>query len=404
MGHGNLLWLGVMVSVVVGCSPQTESGVEVRPGIDVLVTDSIHLIENLRVGLITNQTGVGRSGAGDIDLLLSAGVNLTTLFSPEHGFRGILDRPGIENDVDSATGLPIYSLYGEVRAPSEEMLSNVDVLLVDLQDIGARPYTYISATLLAMRSAEAADISILVLDRPNPIGGRLVQGPLLAPGDTSYVGMLQVPLRHGLTLGELALLGNDELGIGARLTVIPADGWTRDSWFDQTGLPWVRPSPNMPDLESATHYPGQVIFEALNTSVGRGTPIAFQLLGAPWMDPQAILADLQDIPGVLVKDTVFTPDEGARKYPGEEIPGLRFLVSDRETYDPTKLASAIFESVMEHHGSEVEIREAGFDSRFGMRDVRAAAATDAGVRSLWAQWDEQAQEFWGKTEGYRLYR
>jgi uncharacterized protein YbbC (DUF1343 family) len=228
----------------------------VRPGIDVLLADSLHLVRGRRVGLVTNQTGVDRRGRDDVARLREAGVELVAIFTPEHGYRGALDVENIGHGVDSATGLPIHSLYGEHRAPTRAMLESVEVLLVDLQDIGARPYTFISTTLLTMASAAHAGVPVIVLDRPNPVGGALVQGPVLDTALASFIGMLPVPLRHGMTIGELARLGNDVLAIGCRLTVVPVAGWSRDDWFDATGLPWVPPSPSMPSLESAAHYPG----------------------------------------------------------------------------------------------------------------------------------------------------
>ena len=320
-------------------APQPPGDTEVRPGIDVLLTDSAHLVTDRRVGLLTNQTGVDQFEVSDIDRLLDASIELTAIFSPEHGFRGELDQEGIGHVTDSATGLPIYSLFGEHRAPTEEMLAGIEVLLIDLQDIGARPYTYVSTTLLAMESAAAANITVVILDRPNPIGGELMQGPVLVREFASFVGMLALPLRHGMTIGELALLGNAELGLGAQLMVVPAVGWRRGRWFDSTSLPWVRPSPNMPDLESATHYPGLVLFEGTNLSVGRGTQVAFQVVAAPWLDAADLASRLEGQPGVVVSDTLViprAPSDG--KYADQLLPAIRLRVSDRNLYNPVRLA------------------------------------------------------------------
>src|SRR5574341_796901 len=252
----HLVWLLALL----GCA---GSGVaQVRPGIEVLLAASLHLVRGRRVGLLANHTGVDRAGRRDVDLLLGAGLRITALYSPEHGFSGAEDRPGIPDSRDSATGLPIYSLYGAgggMRAAGRAALDSLDVVLVDLQDIGARYYTYIATAVLLMRDAARAGKPVIVLDRPNPVGGAAVQGNVRrAPGDPDsvLVGLLPVPMRHGLTLGELARLADDVLGVGARLTVIPASGWRREDYFDGTGLPWIKPSPNMPDLESAQHYPG----------------------------------------------------------------------------------------------------------------------------------------------------
>lgn len=376
----------------------------VRPGIEVLVTDSIHLVAGQRVGLLTNHTGIDRTGGGDIERLLAADVDLTALFSPEHGFRGTLDQPNVEHALDSATGLPIFSLYGDLRQPTPSMLQRIDVLVIDLQDIGARTYTYISTALLAMRAARDVGVSIIVLDRPNPIGGVLIQGPMLDTAHTSFVGMLRVPLRHGMTFGELARFGNVSLNIGAELVVVPVTGWRRELWFDETGLPWVRPSPNMPDLESASHYPGLVLFEGTNLSVGRGTPMAFQVLGAPWLDPGAVLARMDSIPGVTVSDSSFTPVAPTdSKYPGRLLPSLRFAVAERAAYDPTRLAVAVLVAVHDVHGDSLVFRDATFDRLAGTSTIRNAVLQGARPAEIWRDWDRAHMEFVSRRRAALLY-
>jgi uncharacterized protein YbbC (DUF1343 family) len=390
--------------LLLACSGAGGGTGQVRPGIGVLITDSLHLLADSRVGLLTNQTGIGRQGASDIELLLDAGVRLTVIFSPEHGFRGVLNQSNIGHSVDEATGLPIYSLYGEVRAPTAEMLSQIDVLVVDLQDIGARTYTYISTTLLAMQAAVETQLSVVIADRPNPIGGRAMQGPVLSLPFSSFVGMLPVPLRHGMTLGELALFGNDALQIGAALTVVPADGWRRDLWFDGTGLSWVRPSPSMPDLESATHYPGIVLFEATNLSVGRGTPLAFQLVGAPWLGPREIVEAVGPMPGVSLTDTVVTPmDPPDGKYGGQALPSLKLRVTDRTTYDPTRTAVAVLAAVKALHPDSLEIRARRLDERAGTDSIRLALGDAVPASELWAPWEEALAEFRQVRQRYLLY-
>ena len=390
--------------LVGGCDTAPGQTREIRPGIDVLLADSAHLVADRRVGLLTNQTGVNRTGGSDVEALLQHGVQLVAIFSPEHGFRGNLDESNIGHTTDSATGLPIYSLYGEQREPTPEMLSQIDVLLFDLQDIGARTYTYISTILHAMRAA--AGLDVVVLDRPNPIGGELVQGPVLDTAFATYVGMLPVPLRHGMTMGELALLGNDVLGIGADLTVVPADGWQRGIWFDATGLPWIKPSPNMPSLESATHYPGIVIFEATNLSVGRGTPIAFQVLGAPWLRPSDVAAVIGEQPGVAISDTTITPRSAAdRKYSDVTIPALEFRVTDRSTYDPTHLMVRLLTAIKQVHPDSFAVTsERGFDRLAGSDRLRLALESDQPADEVIASWKEGLAAFLGIRQRYLLYR
>jgi uncharacterized protein YbbC (DUF1343 family) len=378
----------------------------VRPGIDVLLTDSTHLVVERRVGLLTNQTGVTRAGAGAVDALLDGGVQLVAIFSPEHGFRGNLDEADIGHTTDSATGLPIYSLYGEQREPTQEMLDQIDVLLCDLQDIGARTYTYISTILHAMRAAAGAGLDVLILDRPNPIGGELVQGPTLDTAFSTYVGMLPVPLRHGMTMAELALLGNDVLGIGANVTVVPAAGWRRRTWFDGTDLPWIKPSPNMPNLESATHYPGIVIFEATNLSVGRGTPIAFQVLGAPWLRPSDVAAVIGERPGVAISDTTMTPrDPPDRKYSDVTIPTLKFRVTDRDRYDPTDLMVWLLAAIRTVHPDSFAVtRVEGFDRLAGSDRLRLALEGDEPADRIVATWREALERFAAVRQRYLIYR
>ena len=272
-----------LVLVLIACSrpdPQLndplyqddgEGFSSVRPGIEVLLEDSLHLVSARRVGLLTNQTGVDASGRSSIDRLHEhPSVELVALFAPEHGIRGTAD-PGevVADDVDVETGLPIHSLYGAVRSPTREMLDGIDVLLVDYQDIGARYWTYVSTMTLAMEAAAELGVVVIVLDRPNPIGGA-VQGNLLDPAFATFVGRYPVVMRHGMTLGELARYYQGEVGIGGELHVAQVDGWRRDMAFAETGLPWIQPSPNMPDVESATHYPGTCLFEGTVLSVARG--------------------------------------------------------------------------------------------------------------------------------------
>jgi uncharacterized protein YbbC (DUF1343 family) len=284
------------------------------------------------------------------------------------------------------------------------MLDLIDVLIVDLQDIGARTYTYVSTALHAMRASVDAGIPVVILDRPDPIGGRLVQGPTLDPAFGSFVGMLPVPLRHGMTIGELALLGNSVLGIGANLTVVPVAGWLRDTWFDGTGLPWIRPSPNMPDLESASHFPGIVLFEATNLSVGRGTPIAFQVLGAPWIDPLLLMEQLRSEPGVAVRDTTFTPRAPAdHKYADTLLPALRFSVTDRALYDPTRFAIRIFAALRDVYPDSLRLTD-GLERLYGSDALRAWIHSGETAEVLIQSWEATLEEFCRIREPYLLYR
>ena len=376
----------------------------VRPGIDVLVADSIHLVAGRRVGLLTNQSGRGADGVDDVTLLLAAGVDLRAIFSPEHGFRGVLDQENIGHHTDSATGLPVYSLYGAERQPTAEQLATIDVLLVDLQDIGARTYTYVSSALTAYRAATDHDVAVIVLDRPNPIGGETIQGPMLDTAFASWVGMVPVPLRHGMTIGELLRWGVATGGTRGNLTVIPVAGWKRSMWYDDTGLPWVRPSPNIPDLESATHYSGLVMFERTNLSVGRGTPLAFQVIAAPWLDARALADDLSGVAGVTARDTVIRPAASTdHKYDGMTVAAVRLAVTDRAAYDPVRLAVAVLAFVQAHHGDSLVFQARGFDERAGSDRVRLAVAAGVAAERIAAEWADALTRFRRSRTPFLLY-
>jgi uncharacterized protein YbbC (DUF1343 family) len=394
-------WLALLLA---GCTPAAPADQAVRPGIEVLLEDSTHLITGRRVGLLTNQTGRDRNGVSDLERLLDAGVEVTAIFAPEHGYRGVLDEELIAHGIDPATGTAIFSLYGNVQAPTAEMLREVEVVLVDLHDIGARPYTFISTALRTMESAAVHDVHVVVLDRPNPIGGVHVQGPVLDTAFSSFVGMLPVALRHGMTLGELARFGNEHLGTGADLTVVPAAGWTRDQWYDRTGLPWVRPSPSMPDLESATHYPGLVLFEATNLSVGRGTPAAFQVIGAPWLDAEAVVRAVAPRPGVLLGDTVVRPEAPPDdKYDGRDVSAVRLRVTDRERYDPVETAVALLVAIGELHGDSLTVRAARLAQLAGSDALWEEVERGASWEEIVTGWREPLAGFLQVRERYLIY-
>ncbi len=401
MAHRALVWW--LMWGALGCTQASQGAAPVLPGIDVLLRDSSALVTGRRVGLLTNQTGVDRSGTADLDRLLARGVQVTAIFSPEHGFRGMLDQEGIGDTVEGRTGIAIYSLYGAVREPSSEMLQSVDVLVIDLQDIGSRTYTYISTALLAMKAARAHGRAVVVLDRPNPIGGTHVQGPVLDSAFATFVGMLPVALRHGMTFGELARMGNDVLGLGADLTVVPVVGWSRDRWFDATGLPWVRPSPNMPSLESAMHYPGMVLFEGTNLSVGRGTPIAFQVIGAPWLDGAGVVEAVGDQAGVVLFDTTITPqDPTDGKYAGARIGAVGLRVSVRERYDPTTTAVALLAAIRNWHPDSLTFGST-FDRLAGTDGVRRGLERGLAAEAIVGGWRADLAAFQQWRKRYLLY-
>ena len=424
------------LALAIGCARGASAGDEdarpssgrqerVRPGITVLLEDSIHLVRDKRVGLLTNQTGIDAQGTSDIDLLFSsarardANVRLVQLFAPEHGIRGTEDRENLESGIDERTGLVIHSLYGSgTQAPPDSTLRGLDVLVFDLQDIGTRTWTYVGAMIYAMRAAKRNGVAFVVLDRPNPITGSAMHGPMLDraianPDDPTpqrpgrAYALYPAPLRHGMTMGEMARWFNDELGIGVTLHVVPASGWRRSLWFDETGLPWVKPSPNMPSLASALLYPSLVAFEGSNLSVGRGTPEAFQRLGAPWLDNAAAIRALEDleIPGVRFEAEMFTPqDPGDRKFGGQRIPGIRIHVTDRDRVHSGRLGAALLWAIARTNRDSLVIRNETYDLRFGNARSREALVRGDDPDSVIDREVGDVVAFREKVRKYFIYR
>ena len=318
----------------------------VRPGIEVLAGSGFKPLAGKRIGVITNHTGIDASGRSTLQLLLKApGVKVRAIFSPEHGLSGQFDEK-VASGKDPATGLPIYSLYGKVTRPTAAMLKGLDALVYDIQDVGARFYTYITTMAYAMEAASGAGLDFYVLDRPDPITASMVQGPVLDPDLKSYIGYFPLPLRYGMTAGELAQLFNKERAIGAKLHVVPMQGYRREAWFDQTGLRWVNPSPNLRSLTQAILYPGVGMIESANVSVGRGTATPFELIGAPWIagDRLARYLSGRRLPGVVFEPVTFTP--AASPYAHQRCGGVRFKVVDRNALDVAalgvELAAALY--------------------------------------------------------------
>jgi uncharacterized protein YbbC (DUF1343 family) len=397
---------------------------KVKPGISILLGDSMQLIRGKRIGLLTNQTGVDERGESDIDLLTGekarkANVTLIKLFSPEHGIRGTEDREQLANGIDAKTRLPIISLYtqGTSGVPDTSM-AGLDAIVVDLQDIGTRTWTYVGAMLYSMRTAQRTGKMIIVLDRPNPLSGFYVEGPLLDsilanPNDPSPTragqayALYPVPLRHGMTMGEMARMFNEELKINANLKVVEMRGWKRELWFDRTGLPWVKPSPNMPSLQSAMLYPGLVAFEGSNLSVGRGTPNAFQILGAPWLKADEVIKMLKDreMHGVRFVREDFTPvNAGDNKYNGQKIPGIRMLVTNRNSMQPSRVGAALLWAINKTSPNDLKINTRTFDLRFGSPQDREALMRGEDPDAVIDREYKAVFDFREKTRRYLLYQ
>jgi uncharacterized protein YbbC (DUF1343 family) len=399
------------------CAPAPRTGDQadvgpagtVQTGLDVLVRDGAGPLAGRRVGLITNHTGIDATGRSNIDILHAhPDLELVALFSPEHAITGRA-APGehVASGHDPRTGLPIHSLYGEVRRPTAAMLEGIDVLVFDIQDIGTRYYTYVWTMAEALAAAAEHAVDFVVLDRPNPLGGTVVQGNVLDPEYRTFVGLYPVPMRHGMTPGELARFVNGEYGVGARLTVVPVEGWSRNAWFEATGLPWVPPSPNMPDVEAATHYPGTCLFEGTNLSVGRGTDAAFRQIGAPWLDAEALVSRLErrGLPGVRFEAVTFTPEApGDSTYADTPVRGVRLVTTDRATYDAARAGIALLVEIHALHGGVLAFRQSHFDRLAGTDRVRTMILAGEDVDSITATWPAELAAFSATRQPYLLYR
>jgi uncharacterized protein YbbC (DUF1343 family)/CubicO group peptidase (beta-lactamase class C family) len=375
----------------------------VSAGIDVLRADRFGALNGKRVGLVTNHTGLARDGATTIDLLFSAKeVKLVALFSPEHGIRGTLDDK-VASGTDEKTGLLIHSLYGETRRPTPAMLEGLDVLVIDLQDIGARFYTYMTTMAYVMEEAAKRRLPVIVLDRPNPINGFQIEGPALDKGLLGFTGYFPaMPIRHGLTVGELARLFNGENKIGAELTVIEARNWERDRWFDETGLPWINPSPNMRNLIQATLYPGIGAIETTNLSVGRGTDTPFEQIGAPWIDGPALSDALnaRRIPGIRFYPIRFTPTSS--KYAGEACQGVFLIVTDRAALRPVRVGIEIAAMLHKMFGSKFDLDAA--ERLFGSKEGLSRIRTGEDPAAIAASWSAAEARWRLLRAPYLLYR
>jgi uncharacterized protein YbbC (DUF1343 family) len=397
--------------LVLACAPAEPRAPEpvqtttIRPGVEVFLERPPAAVVGKRVGLITNHTGVDSQGRSSADLLAaSPHFRLVALFGPEHGIRGVLaDGDVVASGRDEKTGLPVHSLYGDTREPTEAMLRDVDVLVFDIQDVGARTYTYVSTMALAMQAAKKKGIPFIVLDRPNPIGGEVVEGGMLEPKHATFVGMYPIALRHGMTAGELARLFNTEFNIGADLTVVPVEGWRRSTWFDATGLPWLNPSPNIRRLEAAIHYPGTVLFEGTNLSEGRGTDLPFEQAGAPWLDAPAVAAELNRmrLPGVRFEAVRYPIESTAAKFPGQTVPGVRFILTDRASYRPVRTALIAIDAIRRRHPQH--FRWSGTMDRLAGTERVRSAVEGGTLPALLADWDRQAEIFRASRASSLLY-
>jgi len=387
----------------------TRNG-EVKTGIDVLEGHEFRELnpnrENpVRIGLVTNQTGLDSHGKRTADVLAHVpGIALTAIFSPEHGVNGSLDTTAIGNSTDPVAGVPVYSVYGDTdakRRPTPKQLADLDAIVYDIQDVGARFYTYETTLGYFLEAAAKAGKQIFILDRPNPINGVYVQGPIGDPGSESFVNYWQMPVRHGLTSGELARFFNGERAIGAKLTVVPMEGWMRGDWFDSTGRMWINPSPNMRSLTEATLYSGVGMIEGTNVSVGRGTDTPFELVGAPWIDALAFANYLngRQIDGVRFVPVSFTPATSI--YENQRCGGVNIVVTARDSLDAPELGLEIA-SALSHLYPE-QFKAALLDGLMRNKATLGALEREADPRRIAEDWQDAGKAFLEKRTKYLLY-
>ena len=389
--------------------------IPVRLGLERLLEASTESLHGARVGLICNQASVNHAFHHAADLLFAhPEVNLTALFGPQHGIRGDVQDNMIETShaVDQVTGLPIHSLYSETREPTRAMLENVDVLVFDMQDVGCRIYTFAYTLANCMRAAKEFGKKVIVCDRPNPITGQGVSGNVLEPEQASFVGQFSIPTRHGMTLGELARLFNGHFGIGCDLEVVPMEGWAREYWQDETDAPWVLPSPNIPTIDSATVFPGTVHFEGTQISEGRGTTKPFELVGAPYVQPEEYADALNELnlPAVFFRSCVFRPT--FQKHGGVSCGGVQIHVLNRNEFEPVIAGVAMVKLAFDMYPNEFRWKEPPyeyvydrnpFDVIAGTSSLRESFERGDSLKTIEAQWQEPLVEFRKLREQYLLY-
>ena len=381
-------------------------------GSDVLLDRD--LLGGRTIGLVCNPASINARFEHVVDRAEASGVRVGAIFGPQHGFRSDLQENMIESahDEDRRRAIPIYSLYSETRQPTAEMLTGLDALVIDLQDVGTRIYSDLYTMANCLRAAREHGLPVIVCDRPNPIGGIAVEGPMLEPGFESFVGQFPIPMRHGMTIGELAGLFNDHFGIGAKLEVVRMTGWRRGTFFDETGLPWVLPSPNIPTLDSAIVYPGTVLFEGTNVSEGRGTTRPFELVGAPWIDPEPFARRLNslELPGVCFRPALFEPT--FHKHAGTSCGGCQIHVTDRNSFRPVEAGVALLEAfrAMGPHQFawreppyEYEYRLAPIDILCGSSEVRERLEAGEDARTIAAGWRGAVEAFETIRSRFLLY-
>jgi uncharacterized protein YbbC (DUF1343 family) len=397
----------VCTAAAILAQPRSSATSPVRPGLEVFLSDVPAPMRGKRIGLITNHAGIDRAGRSAIDLLAAhTDLKLVALFAAEHGIRGIAAAgEKISDERDAKTGLPIFSLYmAEDRGPTPEMLKDVDAIVYDLPEVGGRTWTYVSTMALSMQAAAKKKIPFVVLDRPNPIGGEIVEGGLLDPAFRSFVGMYPIPARHGMTVGELATYFNKEFAIGADLVVARTENWRRSQWFTDTGLPWRNPSPNLRSPAALNNYPGTVYFEGTNLTEGRGTDRPFEQIGASWLNAPAAVNVMNErqLPGIRFEAITMAVERGSAKFPGQTIPAIRLVITDREKYRPVRSSLLLIDEIRRQHPADFAWGKS-IDRLTG--SDKARRAIDGGtLPALLDEWDREAAAFRERRKPFLLYR
>lgn len=391
--------------------PSHHTAPAVLPGISVLLEDSPHLLQGRRVGLVSHPAAILPDLTHSLDALLTHGIHVSALFGPEHGFSGAApDAEAVPHGVDPHSGLPVFSLYGASFDPPPEALSLVDILLFDMQDIGCRFYTFISTLHHLLHAVGTTGIPLIVCDRPNPLGGLAVEGPGVEAGYRSFIGIADIPIRHGLTIGELARLFNDHGGFNADLTVIPMRGWERGMWFDGTRLPWAPTSPGMPTTATAAVYPGTCLVEGTSLSEGRGTTLPFELVSAPWLDGFALAAELnaRNLPGVGFRAASFTPVSS--KFAGQACGGVQVHVWQHETFQPVLTGVSLLSACLRQQPEHVtflpdswEGTHPHFDLLAGSSALRLSLLAGVPADEIAAGWHSYETAFRALREPYLFY-
>ncbi len=415
MKYRILIFLFSILASFPSCAKQ-PGRLPVLTGADVLLSTEINKIKNLNIGIITNHSAVLSNGVHLVDSLNKTnGIRIKAIFTPEHGFRGNI--PGgvvVDKSIDTATGIPLISLYGKVRKPTAESLKDIDLLIFDIQDIGARFYTYISTLFLSMQAAAENSVEFMILDRPNPIGGIKVDGPVIDDSLKSFVGIAPLPIMHGMTVGELGMFFNRpeilRTGQPAKLSVIKMKNWERSFYFDDCGIPWVKPSPNMVSVEAEIVYPGMCLLEATNVSEGRGTQTPFLTFGAPFINPEELILELNKfkIQGLTYSDTAFTPVPIAGmsnnpKYKNEKCYGLNLKVTDRKAFQPVKFGVILLSALHKLYPSKFKLKEKRLGKLFGKTYLAKMIYEGRNPGEIISLWKEELEKFKKERKKYLLY-